>query len=259
MASSHSATSSTGIVPNRDTDIFLGRGHDAQFDKGNTLFKNYIITNRQQFNESSNKNGKYSCCLHVYDELVHRGMRFIGVHRKKNQYVVLDQETAAQKIMEHFRSKWTQSTQQVTVIVPVAIKPIRKSKRLMAKATESTHSAMESDDGGSSTFKHVPIGECKSFIVPNFLQNHPGIEGAVKRVLDKLLLNESHHPSEPGPGVAVTAEACYGNAPKVSLLGTTYLKQNFGKNMKPTHKHNVVERATYGTGSGLVTHGIPYR
>ena len=79
-------------------------------------------------------------------------------------------------------------------------------------------------------------------------------------MVDDLFLNESKLPSSPGPGISLTVEAAYGNTPTLNVhRKTSYFRQNYGRDniIIPTNNNGTTHRFTYGTGSGLVTHGIP--
>lgn len=101
----------------------------------------------------------------------------------------------------------------------------------------------------------------KSFNIKNFIQDHEDkevMEDCVEMIFDDLFLHASHHPAHKGKGISLSADSPYNNPPTVSTHRRSYFRNNFGKDGDmPVHDSNTVLRATYGTGSGIQTHGTP--
>lgn len=99
-----------------------------------------------------------------------------------------------------------------------------------------------------------------SKVYHNFLQDNPKMSNCVQNLLDELLLQESHHPSVSGSGISLAAESPY-NPQNISINmeRTGYLKNYFGMDIqsKDINNRGATVRATYGTGCGTVTSGIP--
>ena len=105
-----------------------------------------------------------------------------------------------------------------------------------------------------------PNPQIHSFVVSGFLNSHPWLVNSARNICQKLLSNPSHHPSELGPGISLTAEAPYNvNNVQVNVRRKAYLRAHFGKDTRESlfHRNDTVTRHIYGTGCGSVTHGAP--
>ena len=97
-----------------------------------------------------------------------------------------------------------------------------------------------------------------SYVYGEFLQQHTNLQCKLWRILDDLYTNPSRSPNAPGKGIALTADSVFGNNPQINIHRLSYVRQNFGRNkITSSHNKDTVMRATYGTGSGLNTHGTP--
>ena len=105
-----------------------------------------------------------------------------------------------------------------------------------------------------------PNPQIHSFVVSGFFKSRPWLVNSARNICQKLLSNPSHHPSELGPGISLTAEAPYNaNNVQVNVRRKAYLRAYFGKDTRKSslHKNSTVMRHIYGTGCGSVTHGAP--
>ena len=96
-----------------------------------------------------------------------------------------------------------------------------------------------------------------SYVVPGFLGANPDLIPHLTSIFDSILLPGSHGPSEGGDGISLTSDSPRGNKPTINVNRKSYIRQNFGKQTKCTHDPLTECRATYGTGSGMRTHGTP--
>lgn len=102
-------------------------------------------------------------------------------------------------------------------------------------------------------------GQVKSVVFPDFLAMYPDLRDATITIFDSLFLNPSHGPAISGEGISLSVDSIYGSKPTLNIHRRgSYLRQNFGiiDHTKRTGKSETVYRHTYGTGSGIVTHGM---
>jgi len=92
---------------------------------------------------------------------------------------------------------------------------------------------------------------------PNYIQNNPCLHDSVRSVQDYLYSHPTHHPQEPGPGIALSADSAYGNPVRISSTAKPYLRQYFGRQVLPTHNSDEVIVASYASGSGKSSTGTP--
>ena len=100
--------------------------------------------------------------------------------------------------------------------------------------------------------------------VTGFFTSNPKLTSAVEEVLDHIFLHPSRSPNDPRDnGVVLTADRPrFNKNPLLNIEKPTYLRQSFAKSVKLSDEHKSIELktrkcTTYGTGSGLRTHGTP--
>lgn len=162
-------------------------------------------------------------------------------------------------------------TNTVTVKVKIDGKFIDAPNVLEGEIVDQTHDAQNSKENRLNEEGFDPLYDedsdldyvnpyILSKVYPHFLKDNPKMTDCVQNLLDKLLLHKSHHPSISGSGISLAAESPY-NPRNISInmerLG--YLKNYFGKDIqrKDINNPGAIFRATYGTGCGTVTSGIP--
>ena len=96
-----------------------------------------------------------------------------------------------------------------------------------------------------------------SYVDEHFLMENDHLEARLWQIIDDLYTSPSRGPSQPGKGIALCADSVRGNPPTINVERRSYVRQNFGMDVLPTHNHLTTMRATYGTGSGIRTHGTP--
>ena len=98
-----------------------------------------------------------------------------------------------------------------------------------------------------------------SFVFTHFLERNSGLDEKIIEFFDELYLNEFREPWTGGRGICVSLDSPYNKNHQVNIHRPTYLRQNFSREHPSleTGDENTVFRSTYGTGSGLSTHGIP--
>ncbi len=107
-----------------------------------------------------------------------------------------------------------------------------------------------------------PIAELYSVTHPNFLKEHPELNGPVIKVFDYLFKHPAHHPQvESDGGICLAVDAAYSKNPTLNISRTAYLRQNFGEDVhaETSKNENTCYRATYATACGLRTHGTSPR
>ncbi len=95
---------------------------------------------------------------------------------------------------------------------------------------------------------------------PTFLQDHPKLNQAVRDVFNYLYEHPSHHPLVSGPGISLSVDYPYSMNHMLNLFRKSYLRQNFGEDIKSSEKRtqrNTCYRATYATACGLGRNGTP--
>ena len=107
---------------------------------------------------------------------------------------------------------------------------------------------------------HATPTSLQSFTWPNFAQQFPEVEAQVHTILHRLTTNPSHHPRDPGPGLSLSCDSCYGNKPTISSQRKTYQRNAFANpTFTTTHDSAFQTLYAYGTGSGRATIGTPPR
>ena len=98
-----------------------------------------------------------------------------------------------------------------------------------------------------------------SYLVEDFLEQHEYLNIKSIKFFDELYLGELREPWTPGEGLCGSADAAYNKNHQMNFHRPAYLRQNYSRTdtSKKTGNTNTVHRWTYGTGSGITTHGIP--
>ena len=114
------------------------------------------------------------------------------------------------------------------------------------------------------TWFNLKIGQVPlvgSFVFTQFLERNSGLNEQIIKFLDELYLNEFREPWTPGGGICASIDSAYNKNHQANVHRPTYLRQNFSREHPSieTGDESTVYRSTYGTGSGLSTHGIPKR
>ena len=101
--------------------------------------------------------------------------------------------------------------------------------------------------------------DVKSFIFPDFLKSSPGLDKEIVKFFDGLYSKGFQRPGSCGQKTVVAIEAPYSTNPQATVDRQGYMRQNFSTDneTKQTNNEATVFRHSYGTGSGLITHGIP--
>ena len=98
-----------------------------------------------------------------------------------------------------------------------------------------------------------------SIVFDHFLEQNQWLNSKIIEFLDELYLSEFREPWTPGPGICGSVDAPYNTNHQMNIHRHSYLLQNYSREDTTiiTAGDTTVYRWTYGTGSGLITHGIP--
>ena len=98
----------------------------------------------------------------------------------------------------------------------------------------------------------------KSFQIKDFLAHNPGLRKEIVDFFDALFMNGFQEPWSIGPKLIVSLDAPYWTHHQASVDREGYIRLNFSidDDTLKTNNPKTVFRFSYGTGSGLTTHGI---
>ena len=235
--SNHLAKRSDGVVmiPS-ERDILLAPGHQSNYHPGNIYYRNYVDQRKEVYKQLK-WGDKAQFCQDIVRELtVDKGLRLLQLSDDKRGWIVIDKSLAAEKVMIRLRSKRHSIININNTHTPIIV-PVKKCFLQFSSLSDTR--------------------DPKSFIVTGFMEEQKELDGSVETIFDNLFIPASHGPATGGPGISLSMDSPRGNKPKLNIDRASYCRNNFGKDVMPTNKANTVRRATYGTGSGIRTHGTP--
>ena len=106
----------------------------------------------------------------------------------------------------------------------------------------------------------MPTLSLESCCYSDFLSHNHSIIQFAKEIFEDLFCNPIRTPWSEGNGIVISADSCYGNPITINIHRPSLLRHNYGLNSdKAVNFNRDAYRASYGTGGGLKTLGIPKR
>ncbi|KAL9181226.1 hypothetical protein ACHAXT_010031 [Thalassiosira profunda] len=267
------------LIP-KEEDILIAHGEEAKYHPGSVFYRDYCESRREEYkNLGKQKKLKQQFVLGMVRSLK-KSRRVLQYSDNRRGWIAMCDDEFRKRILHRFKEgppKLRDGTYTRVVVADATIPSEEVNDATQPKRLKTEHSSKDGpacpkqcNGDGCDESKMVcsPTdetiddfdGQLKSHVWKDWLSDFTQLNVPLERIFDGMFLHGVRGPSEQGPGFPVTADNSIGTTyPLLSLERPAYLRMNLGQDdpSKKTNNPETTYRATYGTGSGIRTHGIP--
>ncbi|KAL9189403.1 hypothetical protein ACHAXT_009078 [Thalassiosira profunda] len=270
------------LIP-KEEDILISHGEEAKYHPGSVFYRDYCESRREEYKNLGKQKGQKKLKKQFVLGMVlslKKTRRVLQYNKNQGGWIAMSDDEFRKRILRRFKAgppKLRDGTYTRVVVADATIPSEEVNDATQPKRLKTEHSSKdgpacpkqcngvgrdESKMGCSPTNGTIDDfdGQLKSHVWKDWLSDFPQLNVPLVSIFDGMFLHGVRGPSEQGPGFPVTADNPIGTTyPLLSLERPAYLCLNLGQDdpSKETNNPETAYRATYGTGSGIRTHGIP--